>query len=175
MAFWLALFLALGLFAGVALAPRLLDQIHLSRAFQRNQARLAELERQVERLDRVILAQRSDPAFAREQARADFGSDFELSSSDEQRLPVAGHLTLSIGASDGGRPGSTFDLPWYEPLVRLPVESRRTSNLLLTLAATLIIAAFTYLPEKGDRSIFLAGPRPFSRHIRHRWTGRIGL
>lgn len=144
LAFWLCLLAAAGLYAGVALSPRLLDFLTLRRDYHENQLQLVAVERQVGHLQKVIDALRHDPAFAREQARA----DFDVAAGNEQRIPVDGHLTLNIGT---GKPDLSVippDLPWYAVLLQLIAHSRGLSNGMLVASGLLTVYAFAFLQEK---------------------------
>src|SRR5262245_29239903 len=96
LAFWLCLFGAAALYGTVTLSPKLLAFLMLDREYHDNQWKLVSLEKQVERLQKVIDAQKNDPAFVREQAR----TDFPVARPDEQRIPVESHLRLNIGTGD---------------------------------------------------------------------------
>ena len=72
LAFWLCLVAAAGLYGTVTLSPKLLAFLTLNRAYHANQWKLVSLEKQVDHLQKVIDAQKNDPAFVREQARFDF-------------------------------------------------------------------------------------------------------
>ncbi|MFN0051167.1 MAG: septum formation initiator family protein [Planctomycetales bacterium] len=145
--FWTCLFVAGGLYGAVVLSPKLLAHAALQAQFSSNQWRLVELERQVERLEAVVAAQRNDPSFIREQAR----SDFSVSAPDEQRIPVESHLTLRIGQVRTERTSSPPASPLPIPLLKWITESRKTSNLLLCTAALLVVGAFTLLPPTKEQ------------------------
>lgn len=143
--FWLCLFTAAGLYAAVTLSPKLLAFLSLNREYHANQWKLVSLEKQVARLQRVIDAQKNDPAFVREQAR----SDFDVASPDEQRIPVDSHLRLNIAAGSADLTVFSPDLPWYAPLLASIARSRQVANSLLGIAAFLVLYSFTLLYERG--------------------------
>lgn len=142
--FWVCLFLAGGLYAAVALSPKLLAYLALEREFSANQWRLVALDRQVSHLEKVIEAQTHDPAFVREQAR----SAFDVASPDELRIPVDRHLRLNIEAAalEPQLPPRTH--PWYAPLFSAVARSHELGNALLGAAAALVLFAFTFLNER---------------------------
>jgi cell division protein FtsB len=144
LAFWLCLIAAAALYATVTLSPKLLAFLTLNRAFQANQWKLVSLEKQVDHLQRVIDAQRNDPAFVREQARF----DFDVASPDEQRIPVESHLRLKIGTGNADLAVISPDLPWYSPLLAAVAHSRFVSNMLLGIAALVVLYAFTFLNDR---------------------------
>lgn len=154
--FWLCLFAAAALYAVVTLSPKALAYATLNREYVANQWRLVSLERQVARLERVIDAEKNDPAFVREQARSDLG----IAAPEEQRIPVDSHLHLNIGA---GRPELVVapgELPWYAPLLAIVAGSRSASNACLGGAAVLVLYAFTLLRDSDPESRRLPADLP---------------
>jgi cell division protein FtsB len=145
LAFWVCLIGAAALYATVTLSPKLLNFLTLNRSYQANQWKLVSLEKQVDHLQKVIDAQRNDPAFVREQARF----DFDVASPDEQRIPVDSHLRLNIGTGNADLAVVRPDLPWYSPLFAVVAHSRFVANMLLGIAALLVVYAFTFLNDGG--------------------------
>lgn len=143
LAFWLCLFAAAALYGSVTLSPKLLAFLTLNRDYRANQWRLVSLKKQVDHLQKVIDAQKNDPAFVREQAR----SDFDVASPDEQRIPVDSHLRLNIGTGNADLVVVPPELPWYSMLLAGVARSRAFANTLLGLAAFLVLYAFTLLHE----------------------------
>ena len=144
--FWLCLVAAAALYATVTLSPKLLTFLTLNRAYRVNQWKLVSLERQVDHLQKVIDAQKNDPAFVREQARF----DFDTASPDEQRIPVESHLRLNIGTGAANLQVAPAELPWYSPLLAAVGRSRHVSNALLFIAALLVLYAFAMLYERNS-------------------------
>ncbi len=144
LAFWVCLFIAAGLYATVALSPKLLAYLALDREYRSNQWRLVELDRQVTHLERVIEAQTHDQAFVREQAR----SAFDVASPDEQRIPVGSHLRLNIEVAAPEPASVPRMLPWYAPLLATVARSHDVGNALLGTAAALVLYAFTLLHDR---------------------------
>jgi cell division protein FtsB len=145
LAFWLCLIMSAALYATVTLSPKLLAFLTLNREYRANQWKLVSLKTQVDHLQKVIDAQKNDPAFVREQAR----SDFEISSPDEQRIPVDSHLRLNIGTGNADLAVVPAELPWYSPLLAIVARSRSVSNTLLGIAAVLVLYAFALLYERS--------------------------
>ena len=150
-AVWLCLFAAGGLYATVTLSPKLLTFFQLHRDYHANQWKLVSLKEQVDHLQRVIDAQKNDPAFVREQAR----DDFDVAAPDEQRIPVDSRLRLNIGTGNANLVVVPRDLPWHTGLLAVVARSRAAANTLLGLAAFLVLYAFTLLNErvKGSREV----------------------
>ena len=144
--FWLCLVAAAALYATVTLSPKLLTFLTLNRAYRVNQWKLVSLERQVDHLQRVIDAQKNDPAFVREQARF----DFDIASPDEQRIPVESHLRLNIGTGNADLAVVPPDLPWYSPLFAAVVHTEVVADTLLVIAAVLVLYAFTFLNDRAN-------------------------
>ncbi len=145
LAFWLCLFTSAALYATVTLSPKLLAFLTLNREYHANQWKLISLKKQVDHLQKVIDAQKNDPAFAREQAR----SDFDVAGPDEQRIPVESYLRLNIGTGNADLPVAPAELPWYSPLMAAVARSRSVSNMLLGIAAILVLYAFALLYERN--------------------------
>jgi hypothetical protein len=144
LAFWLCLFASAALYGTVTLSPKLLAFLTLNRQYHSNQWRLVSLEKQVGHLQKVIDAQKNDPAFVREQAR----NDFDVASADDERIPVESHLRLNIGTGNADLQVVSAELPWYSPLLAVVARSRSVSNTLLGIAAVLVLYAFTLLYER---------------------------
>jgi len=145
LAFWLCLFASAALYGTVTLAPKLLTFLTLNRQHLANQWKLVSLEKQVGHLQKVIDAQKNDPAFVREQAR----SDFDVAGSDDERIPVESHLRLNIGTGNADLQVVAAELPWYSPLLSVVARSRNVSNTLLGVAAVLVLYAFAMLYERA--------------------------
>ena len=147
LAFWLCLFAAAALYGTVTLSPKLLAFLTLTRQYQANQWKLVSVEKQVGHLQKVIDAQKNDPAFVREQARC----DFDVASADDERIPVESHLRLNIGTGNPDLQVVPAELPWYSPLLAVVARSRNVSNTLLGIAAALVLYAFSLLYERVRR------------------------
>jgi cell division protein FtsB len=143
LAFWLCLFVCAALYATVTLSPKLLAYLTLNRDYHANQWQLVSLKQQVDHLQKVIDAQKNDPAFVREQAR----NDFDVAGPDEQRIPVDSRLRLNIGTGNANLVVVPPDLPWYTGILAVVARSRAAANTLLGLAAFLILYSFTLLNE----------------------------
>lgn len=141
--FWLALLVAAGLYAAVALAPRYLAWLELREEFYRNQVRLVALERQAAYLNSVVAALENDSQFAAELARI----DFDASRPGEERIPVERHLSLDGRSADPAAAPLASSLPWYAPLVALAAQDHRLRRNVLIAAAVVVIVAFTFLHE----------------------------
>lgn len=144
LAFWPCLLFAAALYAAVALSPPLLTYLTLRQQHHEGQLRLVSLKDQVDRGQKVIDALKHDPNFAKEMARA----DFKVAHPDEQRIPVDAALALPHHAAGPDLTVAPPDLPWYAPLIRLVADHHQFGNLLLAIAAGLVIYAFAWLQER---------------------------
>jgi hypothetical protein len=147
LAFWASLFAAAGLFAVLALAPKLRTYRELSRDYDRLEHQLVATERRTESLAKVADALEHDPQFAAELARVDFDSPGK-----EERIAVGPQLSLSVWDSEpataapGARPSpvALLDGPFLNTLsddrtVRLP---------LMAASSLLVLAAFVLCNER---------------------------
>jgi len=144
LAFWLCLFTATALYGTVSLAPQLVVYFNLNRDYQSNEWRAYAMEKEVDRLAKVIEAQTNDPAFLREQAR----SAFDVAPPDEQRIPVDSHLRLNIESAGADLPAPPRALPWYAPPLRLVASSHVLGDAMLIMSAVLVLYAFGRLYER---------------------------
>lgn len=147
LAFWCCLFSAAGLFAALALAPKLHTYRELRREYIGMQQKLVGKERQVDYLQKVADALEHDPEYAAELARIDFGTD-----ETEERIPVDPKLGLSgavtpnlnaKGLAGSERNGSTDILE--SPLLDTLSVDRRVRSSLLGATCLLVLVAFTFL------------------------------
>lgn len=144
LAFWLSLLFSAALYAAVALSPKLLAMVTLNQQREENQLRLVAVEKQVQQLQKVIEALKHDPSFAKELAR----TDFETAPADEHRIPVDTHLSIDLRSAGPNLSVTPSNLPWYAPLLNAIGNNRKAGNTLLTIAALLVLYAFTFLQER---------------------------
>jgi cell division protein FtsB len=142
LACWLCLLLAAGVYAAVALSPKLLSLCLLRNEYEANQLRLVGLEQQVQRMEQVAAALVNDPDFASALARV----DFETQHPGEQRIPVSSKLSFEPRSAAADLQLPEVPLPWYTPLLRLLAHNRYVSNLLLAAAAALALLSFIAQP-----------------------------
>lgn len=145
-AFWLCLFVAAAMFAGVVLSPKLLIGQRLTGKHRHLQRRVTELEHTNGSLERVVTAFRNDPEFAAEVARL----DFDAAQPGEQRLAVepprafADPPALDPAAADPPKP------IWWCSTLDVLATDQRMRNLTLITAAGLVIVAFGFFPVSSD-------------------------
>jgi hypothetical protein len=147
LAFWASLFAAAGLFAVLALAPKLRMYRELSRDYDRLEHQLVATERRTESLAKVADALEHDPQFAAELARVDFDSP-----SKEERIAVGPQLSLSVwdsepaSAAPDARP-SAFAL-LDGPLLNALSDDRTVRQPLMAASSLLVLAAFVLCNER---------------------------
>lgn len=146
--FWLLLLTAAAAYAGVALAPKVVRWQRWQQTYVTQRYALVEQEQQFEALQRMVHALDQDPQFVAELARL----ELDATAAGEEVIPVDDSLmhdprTLAITAPLRPRPITPG--PW-EPwlLVLATHEGLRTG--LLCAAATLTIAAFTFLHDGSE-------------------------
>ena len=137
LAFWLALLAAIGVYALVALSPKLLSYIQLRHDYHATQMRLVGLEHEVDDLTQVVDSLARDPDFVRKLASVEFGAR----RAGEERIPVDEHLQLSIRDNDPVFEMPADSLPWYGSAVYpFAVDNRLRGTMLLAAALTLVLA-----------------------------------
>lgn len=140
--FWLAMIVACGLYAVVALSPKIVRFHNFKKRHYETQVRLVSLERQVKYLRKVEFAFEHDRDFAAEQARVDFGA----ARPGERRIPAKEPLELEAVAKPA-LPRPNRPLPWYAPLLVVFSEDQELRRGLLATAAVITLLAFTFLHE----------------------------
>lgn len=142
-AFWSVLLVSAVMYAGVALSPKLADWISVREQHAANAVRLQELEDEIDYLERVSAALKSDPEFAHRLIHAT-----QSGSTENEFFPISGSLVFG-----GVRDKSSAEPPLVQPAVaefvmHLASHQKHRTWLLLG-AAGLTIAAFTLLNESG--------------------------
>jgi cell division protein FtsB len=141
--FWGAMLVAGGLYATVALSPKLVVYLHLRDEHYQTQVKLVTLERRVMYLKKVMHAFEHDPGFAAEQARVELGAERP----GDERIAVDESLHFTPDADFDPSIFKESILPWYTPLVQVFAGDRKTRRGLLFAAALISLFAFTFLQE----------------------------
>jgi hypothetical protein len=143
--FWTCLLTAAVLYAGVALAPKIVAWRAWDRQHRANQLELVALESKTTQLEQVIAALKNDPQFAAELVRL----EFDAQAPGEEVLPVSGSLTFHPHAKDAEAAHAVavraqrWD-PWIDALATQPMLRRGC----LAAAAGLILFGFTFLHDR---------------------------
>jgi hypothetical protein len=145
LAFWCWLAIATGLFAAVALAPRVRTFLNLRQEYVALQRKLVAEERRVDYLRRVSDALKSDPEFSGELARLDLQA-----TGPEERIPVDPKLILNAAPPDvfpdaDAVAGETRASEMSQSLVNTLADDRMVRRNLLGASAVIMVAAFTFL------------------------------
>ena len=148
LAFWLSLIVASGLYACVALSPKLVNYLQIQADFHATQVELVGLERDVRYLDRVANALER-PDFSEELARVDF--DAARPGDERIRVKPIGS-PVNRDALDAGVPEKSVVRPavlhpWYMPLLDMLATDEKLRRGFLISAAVIILVAFTFLQE----------------------------
>jgi len=148
LAFWITLLIAVLMYAAVAVAPRLHAWMDVRHSYLTNAHQLQALEAEVDYLERVRDALKTDPEFLRRMTTASMAND----PADAELIPVSGSLVF--GSSDELQQR----LPSVEPLVGVSVVRRLAADRtlrsgLLVSVSVLIVFAFTVLNGSGGRFV----------------------
>ncbi|MEJ7590584.1 MAG: hypothetical protein WKF77_03490 [Planctomycetaceae bacterium] len=94
-AFWISLLVSTVMYAAVSLSPKLADWISVRQQHAANAGRLQELEYEVDYLERVAAALKSDPEFAHRLVQTT-----QSGSTQSEFVPVSN--SLIFGGTEGG-------------------------------------------------------------------------
>jgi len=163
LAFWCSLFLAAGLFAVLALAPKLRTYHDLSQEYDSLQRQLVSTERRTESLAKVADALQHDPQFATELARTNFDAP-----SDEAQIPVGPQLSLAAWDEGPAVPEPAnrqpCDVLADEQLLKTLADDRSVRVPLMAASSLLVLVAFA-----------LCGQRPASHSEGNLHSSRSGI
>jgi len=163
--FWICLFTSTLCYASVALSPPILRHLNLQREHDRNQLKLVELEQQVEYLEQVGTALEEDPEFAAELVRI----DFDAARPGYESIPVDRSLSIDGNVRSARVPTYTDSPPWYSPLVEILAGHQHVRLILLVVAGTLTVTAFTFLHERSPDH----PPKTATKHARPGLLGAV--
>lgn len=144
--FWLCLLNAAGLYAAIALSPRLVVWGDLQFESARRQVELVNLERQAQQLARVAAALERDPEFVAELARAELA----IAKPGGTQIPLPPALGFNPRAPRAVEEVAEPTTPWYLPAARLAATDARLRWRMLGAASGLLLFAFVFL--QGDMS-----------------------
>jgi hypothetical protein len=151
LAFWCSLFLAAGLFAVLALSPKLRTYRDLSHEYDGLERQLVSTERRTDCLAKVADALEHDPEFAAELARVNFDAP-----GGDDRIPVGPHLRLAAWDSEptlaaSHRSSSVALLDG--PLLNTLSDDRGVRIPLMAAASLLVLVSFVFFGEsRADRA-----------------------
>lgn len=147
--FWLCLISSALLFGAVGLSPKFLTYLQLRGQFESNQAQLALLEQQADRMQQVVDAIKRDKEFAAELTR----TEFDAARPGEESIPVANDLKLDAKSYLKTIEVSKPTTVWYLPFVQYLASDRSLRTSLLWAAGLLVVVSFWVLqPANLDSS-----------------------
>jgi hypothetical protein len=157
LAFWITLLIAASMYGCVALAPRLFAWIEIRHDFLTNAHQLQALESEVDYLERVRDALKSDPEFVQRMAEASIAEDI----GEAEVIPVSG--TLIFGSEDQLQERMPeIEEPVGALLVQQFATDRQLRHGLLVSASLMIVFAFTVLNGTGGRFVSLVARLAFA-------------
>jgi len=150
--FWSQLLLAVGLYAAVALAPKALVWEKLRADYLKTQSQLVNLEQQVDEVKKVVTALERDPRLIQELARI----DLDATRPGEEKMELGSDLILQSGITQKRVHALEVSRPWYFPLLSTFAENTKLRTTSLTVAASLVLIAFTFF-QPSETATFSSG------------------
>ncbi len=151
--FWIALTFAACVYAVVALAPKFSVWNQVRHEYRGNAQHLIALERDVDYLERVEQALRTDPEFVQRLAGASQQNGDETS----ELIPVSGELLFGyVDPAENPSPKLSQPPPYHNAISTL--ASHVTLRIsLLSFSALLTVFAFTFLNDAGAGFVHTTG------------------
>lgn len=149
MLFWLVLLVAAALYAGVALAPKVLHWQRWQDHYVRQRYQLVEREEQLDALERMVAALDDDPQFVTDLARL----EMDTPQPGTESIPVDAALThdpRQLSTESSVPPPVTNPPSPWEPWLEVLATQSSLRNGMLAAAAILVIAAFTFLHDGSE-------------------------
>lgn len=150
--FWGQLLLAVGLYAAVALAPKALVWEKLRADYLKTQSQLVNLEQQVDEVKKVVTALERDPSLIQELARI----DLDATRPGEEKMELGADLILQSGITQKRVHQTEVTRSWYFPLLATFAENVKLRTTSLTVAASLVLIAFTFF-QPSESAAFSSG------------------
>ncbi len=150
--FWGQLLLAVGLYAAVALAPKTLVWEKLRADYLKTQSQLVNLEQQVGEVKKVVTALEHDPKLIQELARI----DLDATRPGEEKMELGSDLILQSGITQKRVHQTEVTRAWYFPLLATFAENKKLRTTSLTVAASLVLIAFTFF-QPSENASFSSG------------------
>lgn len=168
--FWACLAIAAVLYAPCVLAGRIVAWSDLQQKYLRNQADLVASQQHVQHLQRVASALETDPEFAAQVARTEFGA----APAGTQVIPLPAELNNDPRIPPPPTPAEPPDEPWYVPTLRLIAADPPLRRNLLIAAAAVFLFGFLVFRDRPPVSAGGGGPSPphgivrtlFGRYLR---------
>ena len=151
---WLCLLAGASLFASIALAPKIVENIRLRDLFSVGQLNLISVENQNERLQLVAKAIREDREFVNELTRVEFDAVL----SDEEIIPVADDLKLNRNQFKIQEIEAVTPQVWYLPWLSRLAEDRTVRTGILYSSAMIVVASFIGFQPRSFRRVGISEP-----------------
>ena len=151
--FWSALLVSASVYAVVALAPKFAVWNQVRHEYRRNTEQMIALEEDVDYLERVEVALKTDPEFVQRLA----GLSKPNADNNEEFIPVSGNLLFGYMADEAvARPNLPKQPPYHGLVMSLATRSRLRTGL-LAFSACLTVFAFTFFNDAGSNLVQSAG------------------
>jgi len=162
--FWIALFVALGLYGLAVLSPKLAGRQQLLSEYYTQQVQLKRAEQKLSRLEQVAASLQQDSRFVEELLQRDLKARPQA---DEEIIPLEGNLVYR--EQEPGQEASSSPTvrkePWYAPALTMIGNSSDMRGVLLLSSVVLILFAFGFLqlPAAAGENSDAAGTEEMSR------------
>ncbi len=168
--FWLVLLVAGTMYGGVALAPKVLSWQRTQEIYVAQRYQLVEREEQIDSLERLVTALDQDPQFVAELARL----ELDTPATGAESISVDDTLVHDPRQVTSSKPAAPFmAVPAWEPWLTVLATQQSLRTGLLTAAAILVIAAFTFLHDGSETRRAMQENRPESvLSVREFWRRR---
>ncbi|MEO2019347.1 MAG: hypothetical protein ABGZ53_33855 [Fuerstiella sp.] len=156
--FWFALTFAACVYAVVALAPKFSVWNQVRHEYRGNNRQLIALERDVDYLERVEEALRTDPEFVRRLS----GASRQHNDEAAELIPVSGELLFGyVDPSENASQNLSQPPPYHSAISTLAISTLASHSTLrislLSFSALLTVFAFTFLNDAGAGFVHTTG------------------
>lgn len=168
--FWCSLLISAVMYGSVSLSPKLAEWIRTRQQYSQNALRLAELEDDIDYLERVSAALQSDPEFSRRLAQAAGPAQLP----GHEFVPVTDDLALGAQPAADRTEAHEAD-PAFSDAVFYLASHQKHRQWLLISSGLLTLFGFTFLNDSGSgcllgagRGLLWLGGLPIRRYWRNR-------
>jgi len=151
--FWFALLLAAAVYGAVALSPKFSVWHKVRSEYRHNVSQLVALEDDVDYLERVETALKTDPEFVQRLAGVSRQGDAD----GEELIPVSGSLLFGHSDEDPAAPTIAAAPPFFDGIILRVASDTQLRTILLCFAACLTVFAFTFLNDAGRGFVYFTG------------------
>ena len=151
--FWSFLLCAVGLYAIVALAPKVWTHMKLKAEYYTNYAQAKALQERINFLKKVAAALKTDPEFRAEYARLDLVQERPKNG---EYISVQKHLAWDARKAEMLPQIRPRSLPWYAPLIKQLAFNWYVRRTVLLAAAAIMLLSFGFLHESQRQHVLAA-------------------